>query len=168
MRIRSGWCRFLAGLSGFGIGLAIIAGPVPAAQKKPVKVTQKEINMAVSFQEREAAIKAKENEIKEKEAELYAIKKDVDEKLIRLTTIQQEIQNKIDEYKVLQGKPFKKLIKIYSAMSPSKVAPLLSQMEDATVARILGAMKTDLVGKIIPKLPPDKAVKVSKALGRIK
>ncbi|MEA2085277.1 MAG: hypothetical protein U9O82_13775 [Thermodesulfobacteriota bacterium] len=168
MRIRSGWSRVLVALSGFGIGLAILAGPVPAAQKKPVKVMQKEIKMAVSFQEREAAIKAKEKEIKEKEAELYAIRKEVDEKLIRLTTLQQEIQDKIDEFWVIQKKPFKDLIKIYSAMSPSKVAPLLNQMEDATVARILGAMKTDIVSKIIPKLQLDKAVKVSKALGRIK
>lgn len=162
------WRRFLPGLLGVLIVIAVSVGPVAAARKKLVKVTQKEINMAVSLQEREAAVTAKEKELGEKEAELNVIKSEVDEKLDSLTVLQEEIQAKIDEYRVVQEKPFKDLVKIYSAMSASKVAPLLNQMEDATVARILGAMKTEIVSKIIPKLPPDKAVKVSKAFGRIK
>ncbi|MCK5437048.1 MAG: hypothetical protein KAI90_03500 [Desulfobulbaceae bacterium] len=162
------WRRVLPVLLGVLIVLAVSVGLAAAARKKPVKVTQKEINMAVSLQEREAAVTAKEKELEKKEAEFNVIKKEVDEKLDRLTALQEEVQAKLDEYRVVQEKPFKDLVKIYSTMSASKVAPLLNQMEDATVARILGAMKTETVSKIIPKLPPDKAVKVSKALGRIK
>jgi flagellar motility protein MotE (MotC chaperone) len=40
-------------------------------------------------------------------------------------------------------------------------------MADANVAKILRAMKNDLVAKIIPKLEPQKAVRVSRLLGRI-
>ena len=149
------------------VGLGIFCGPVVKAKNKAVKVTQKEIETAVSLQERETIIAVKEKEISRRESELAALKKDVDEKLDRLTALQKDIQNRIDEYKVVQDKPFRDLVKIYSAMSASKVAPLLNQMEDKTVARILRAMKTEAVSKIVPKLQPDKAVRVSKALGRI-
>jgi len=52
-------------------------------------------------------------------------------------------------------------------MSASRLAPLLNDMEDAAVTRILKAMKSDQVAKIIPKLDQDKAVRVSRMLGRM-
>ena len=51
-------------------------------------------------------------------------------------------------------------------MSSTKLAPLLNQMTDQNVTRILRAMKADQVAKIVPKLDSEKAVRVSRLLGR--
>ena len=61
---------------------------------------------------------------------------------------------------------FKNLIKVYSTMSATKLSPLLNQMTDENVARILRAMKADQVAKIVPKLESEKAVRVSRLLGK--
>ena len=44
--------------------------------------------------------------------------------------------------------------------------PLLNQMTDDNVAQVLRAMKPEQVGQIMPKLDSEKAVRVSKLLGR--
>jgi len=91
--------------------------------------------------------------------------KEVDEKYIQLNALQEELKGQLGGAGKGRDQQFKNLIKIYSAMSASKVAPLLDKMEDDEVVEILKAMKAEAVAKIIPKLTQDKAVRVSRLLG---
>ena len=100
-----------------------------------------------------------------KEKELAALSKEVDEKFSRVNALQEEIKGQLGRAGKGRDQQFKNLIKIYSAMSPAKVAPLLNKMEDFEVVEILRAMKAEAVAKIIPKLAQDKAVRVSRLLG---
>ncbi len=138
-----------------------------AAEWKPVQVTAQEVEVAASLKEREADLAARQAELSRREAELMELDKEVDEKLRRLTEIQADLTAKLSAIQVNEDKQFKNLIKIYSSMSASKVAPFLNKMEDETVARILRAMKTDAVSKIMPKLETEKAVRVSKLVGML-
>ena len=138
-----------------------------AADNKPVRVGPGELDMAVSLNEREHAVDLREKDIERREDELVALRKDVDAKLEKLTGIQKDLQAKISELKQVADKDFKNLVKVYSAMSTTKLAPLLNNLEDSTVTRILKAMKAEQVAKIIPKLDKAKAVRVSRLLGRM-
>lgn len=138
-----------------------------AFEKKPVTATRQEIDLAASLQEREAAVIKKEKQLAKKEEELNALQKEVDEKLDQLIAQQQALKETLAELKAVKDKQFKNLIKIYSAMSASKVAPLLNQMKDEEAVEILKAMKAEAVAKIIPKLDQKKAVRLSKQLGLI-
>jgi len=103
----------------------------------------------------------------EKEKELAMIQKDIDEKLARIEELQKNVEARLDELNAVPDKEFRNLIKVYSSMRASKVAPLLDKMSVDEAVKILRAMKTDAVAKIIPKLEPNKAVAVSKKLGMI-
>jgi len=163
--------RFLmllvVGCLGLTIAYPSWAAPLveAGAKNKPPQVTAKEVAQATTVQAREQSVAAQEQALARKEQELTALQTELDTKLARFAKLQKEVASQHDELKGIHGKRFKNLIAVYSAMSPSKVAPLLNSMEDTTVAEVLQAMKTDLVAKIMPKLEPEKAVRVSKLIG---
>jgi len=150
------------------IVMAVLATALPAAtEKKPVEVTGQEIALTATLREREEAVAAKEKELAAREGNLAALSQEVDEKYAKLIALQEEVKAQLAELKKVQDERFRNLIKIYSSMSASKVAPLLDKMEDGEAVEILKAMKAEEVAKIIPKLEPEKAVRVSRSLGML-
>ena len=143
----------------------VVTIPAFTEEKPPGRLTPQEISGAAGLREREDALAAKERAMAEKEKELSALNKEVDEKYTKLNALQEELKGQLGGAVKGKDQQFKNLIKVYSAMSPSKVAPLLDKMEDAEAVEILRAMKTEAVAKIIPKLGQDKAVRVSRLLG---
>ncbi len=149
-------------------GLVVLAVDTPCyGANKPVLASAKEVSVSASLQIREEAVAAKEKDLAQREQDLAVMQKDVDAKLAEMLSLQKTIAEKLQEIRAEQDQEFKNLIKVYSNMSASKVAPILNQMEDGNVAKILRAMKNELVAKIIPKLESQKAVRVSRLLGRI-
>ncbi len=143
----------------------VVTIPAFTEEKPPVRLTPQEVSVSAGLKEREDALAAKEKTMAEKEKELAALNKEVDEKYSQLNALQEELKGQLGGAGKGRDQQFKNLIKIYSAMSPSKVAPLLDKMEDVEAVEILRAMKTEAVAKIIPKLGQDKAVRVSRLLG---
>jgi len=137
-------------------------------EKKPVKVSALDAAVAPKLAARELAVRIKEKDLAEREKDLAEAEKRVDAKLKRLISLQEKVEARLSELKQLRDKNFKNLIKTYSAMSPSKVAPLLDRMDDREVVKILRAMKSEDVAKILPKIDKDKAVRVSLALGLLR
>lgn len=150
-----------------GIVLLILAATIPAftEEKPPIKLTPQELSVSAALKAREEAVAAREKAVAEKEKELTALAREVDEKYSQINKLQEDVKGQLGGPGKSQDQQFKNLIKVYSAMSPSKVAPLLDKMEDAETVEILRAMKTEAVAKIIPKLGQDKAVRVSRLLG---
>jgi len=147
----------------------LVAGPVAAREKSgAVKASTLDLAVAPKLAARELAVRIKEKDFVEREKDLAEAEKRVDGKLERLIKLQAKVESELLELKQVRNKNFKSLIKTYSAMSPSKVAPLLDRMEDGKVVTILRAMKSENVAKILPKIDPDKAVRVSLALGLIR
>ena len=158
-------CCYLISILVVLLTLVVTIPAFTQEDKSPVKLTPQEISVSVQLKEREDAVAAKEKALAAKEKELAALAKEVDEKYIQLNALQEELKGQLGGAGKGRDQQFKNLIKIYSAISPSKVAPLLDKMEDDEVVEILKAMKAEAVAKIIPKLTQDKAVRVSRLLG---
>ena len=151
------------------IGLMVSGGAVlHALDQQPTKaITPEDVANAFNLKDREAAVVAKETALAKREEVQAGVQKELDEKLTKLSTLQVELKDQLAAIKGAQNQEFSNLVKIYSTMSASKVAPLLDSMEDPAVVKIFRAMKTDLVAKIMPKLKQEKAVTVSQSLGMI-
>jgi flagellar motility protein MotE (MotC chaperone) len=132
----------------------------------PVAISPEEIEKSISLQQREEAVAAREKELDRRQQELDAVQKELDGRLEQITALQKDVEAKLAAIRQEQDTSFKNLIKVYSSMSASKIAPLLNQMTDDNVAQVLRAMKPEQVGQIMPKLDSEKAVRVSKLLGR--
>ena len=140
-----------------------------ALDRQPVKaVTPDDVAKALQIKAREATVAKKEAELVKQEAGQAQLQKDLDDKLARLAAMQAELKNQLAALKGAQRQEFVNLVKIYSAMSPTKVAPLLDGMDDGQVVKILRAMKPAQVAKIMPKLKQEKAVSVSQEMGLLK
>jgi len=148
-------------------GLLASAIPFVSGQtgRKPAGADQEEISLVSELREREKALAAKEKELVQKEEELNLLQGETDAKLTRLIALQGELKITLAALTAVKEKQFRDLIKIYTAMSPSKVAPLLNQMADEEALEVLRGLKTDQVAKIMPKLEQDKAVRLSRLLG---
>ena len=161
MKLCQSWMMFF-----FIVALLSLSGTVLAVDK-PVRASQQELDRGASITAREKAVSEKEQDLARREKELQELGREIDAKLTDLTTLQTDLKEKIAELKAVQDKEFKKLIRVYSAMSATKLAPLLNQMDDEVVGKILRAMKPDFVAKVIPKLEREKAVRVSHILGML-
>ena len=144
-----------------------VANGLLGAELKPPLITDADFEFAQSLKEREEKVLKREAQLKEQEKDLAEVQKEIDGKFTKLAALQKEITGQLKDLNTSQDVQFRNLIKVYSAMSSTKVAPLLNKMEDWTVTKILRAMKAESVAKIIPKLEPDKAVAVSKRLGML-
>lgn len=139
-----------------------------ALDQQPTKaITPDDVAKAFDLKDREVALVAKEAEYAKREQTQSQVQKELDEKLTRLAAMQAELKEQLTAIKGAQTQEFANLIKVYSTMKASKVAPLLDSMEDPTVVKIFRAMKTDQVAQILPKLKPEKAVAVSQSLGMV-
>ena len=148
--------------------LSISLLPIDALPaNKPVRASAEEAKFALSLKKRAKQLDEREKAVAAREKAAALLEESTKEKLAQIEKIQQEIQASLKKLEEKQSEEFTNLIKIYSTMSASKVAPLLNKMEDRNVAKILRALKKEQVAKIIPKLEPEKAVRVSRLLGRI-
>lgn len=120
--------------------LAVLAAPCHG-EDQPVRASTAEVNVATSLKVREAAVAAREQELDRRARELALIQQDVDAKIAEMLALQKTITEKLAEVRAEQDVEFKNLVKVYSTMSASKVAPLLNEMEDGNVTKILRAMK---------------------------
>ncbi len=143
-----------------------MTGVAVFAADKPVQVSSREMDSTFALQKREKALAVREEAVTKREKEMTALQKEVDAKLEEVNLLQKDIETKLAEIKQVQDASFKSLIKVYSSMKASKLAPLLNQMSDEDVAHILRALKTDQVAQLIPKIEGEKAVSVSRLLGR--
>ncbi len=144
----------------------VIEKPTEKAGGKTVeRISDANLTLMKSLQDREMAISVKEKALVEKEKELLSLQKEVEEKMAKNFVLQAEVEGKLGELNAAKDKRFKNLVTIYSEMSPSKVAPLLSEMDINVASEILRTMKPEQVAKIMPKLSPEKAVAISKDMG---
>lgn len=150
----------LALLLAIGSGMAM-AAPAP----KPVSASPDELRLSAQLRDREKAVLAKEEELSRRSVDLAEMEQRVSAELARLIKLQEELKLKLAELTAVKDKSFKELIKVYSTMSASKVAPLLNQMDDSDALEILRGLKADQVAQIIPKLNQAKAVRLSRMLG---
>ncbi|MEJ2031752.1 MAG: hypothetical protein P8Y63_01645 [Deltaproteobacteria bacterium] len=149
---------------GLLIALLTVSSPCLAAEQNPVRISPGEIDLAA----REQAVAVREKEVATKEEKLRNLQKEIEFRQERLEKLQKEVADKLAELTAVEDQRLRKLVRVYSSMRPSKVAPLLNRMGDEAVVDIFRAMKTATVAQIIPKLDPDKAVRISKKLGMIK
>ncbi|HHK60883.1 MAG TPA: MgtE protein [Desulfobacterales bacterium] len=146
---------------------AALCWPALRSDAGPRPLDDRSLAALAEVEQRQAALAEAEKELARRRAELADLEKEIDARLAKLEALRKEVEAKVAYIQGLdvRDREFRNLVKIYSAMSATKLAPILDRLDDPQVAKILRAMKTDAVAKILPKLDQDKAVRVSRLLG---
>jgi flagellar motility protein MotE (MotC chaperone) len=127
---------------------------------------------------RELEMKKREEALRLEEERLNALKRDIVEKLNRLQQANEKLEAfLLEKTKLIEQKEkkqlqeeerIKQLARIFESTPPEQAGNLLGKLETRTAAKILLQMNGRKAGKIWGFVKPDRAVKISKELSKMK
>lgn len=138
--------------------------PAPPAKKRLFKLSSGDIPLLQSLQEREALLKAREQQLARREEELNTLQQQLEEKLTSLTLLRKEIGALIEEKEAFEEQRFEHVVKVYEGMKPAEAAPLVERLNHDTAVRLLYRMKEKKVSHILGFIKPAIAAKLSEHL----
>ena len=102
--------------------------------------------------EKEAALKAKEQELKNLASRL-------DSRIAELTATQKAVEGSLLAKKKESNERYKKILKIYRGLKPPEAAKLLNKLDDGMVIEMLNQMDQKTAVKLIPHLSQPNVLK---------
>ncbi len=110
-----------------------------------------------SLQRREAALSAKEEQLR-------LLKKEVEERLQELQATQTRMLELLEEEKRIKGEHNRHLIATLETMPAERASKLLEKMDEEVAVQLLRRLKGKEAGAILGLLPADKAARLSQRL----
>jgi flagellar motility protein MotE (MotC chaperone) len=140
----------------------------PTADVDPVR-TAKSSNsssaeMLSHLEQRESALKRKEQNLQEQEERLLQMQKEMEQKLQELIVVQKEIQSFRTEKAETKNASIRSLAQIYGTMKPKEAAKLLENMDEKLAVNVLSTMKPNEAADVLAIMDVKKAAKISEAL----
>jgi flagellar motility protein MotE (MotC chaperone) len=109
---------------------------------------------------------AREREVGERERSIGEIEAQVEERIAELQGLREEMERRIAAFEAQQGDRLPRLAKVYAAMPPERVAPLLQELELELAVSILARMKEKSSAAILAELPRGQAVLLTNRMAR--
>ena len=105
--------------------------------------------------EKEAALKAKEQELNTLAAKL-------DVRINELNTAQKAIEKSLGAKKKEENERYRRILKVYKALKPDEAAKLLNKLDDRMVIEMLNQMDQKTAVKLVPFLNQPNVLKWTK------
>lgn len=127
-------------------------------------LTPQEVEVLKSLQgiKKQLDARAKKLDARQKAAEEAEAKAET--RITELEKLETSIQDLLQQEDGIKNKKIKRLAAVYDGMKAQKAAPVIAKLDLATVVKVFSNMSEKQVGKILAYLPPDEAVKISRAL----
>jgi flagellar motility protein MotE (MotC chaperone) len=138
--------------------------PAPPAKERLFMLSSGDIPLLQSLQEREALLKAREQQLAKREEGLNSLQQQLEEKLTFLTVLRKDLGTLIEEKEAFEEQRFEHLVKVYEGMKPAEAAPLVERLNHDTAVRLLYRMKEKKVSHILGFIKPAIAAKLSEHL----
>lgn len=135
----------------------VIPGDAPSATFSAESAAVRKFHQAML--RRSEDLTTREAELARREKAIAAAAKDLEKKIAHLESLGAGGNE--------TGSPaMEQLGKIYGAMKAEEAAPLLDRLDNETVRAIFGQMKQRQISAILPLMKPEKAVALTKLLGK--
>lgn len=99
----------------------------------------------------------RENQIEQKEALLKAAEQQIDQKLTELTKIRDEIKKLLGEQEEKETKRIQSLVKVYEGMRPNDAANIFNELELSILLPVVENMSERKLSPILAAMSPDRA-----------
>ena len=120
-------------------------------------------------------LEEEENRIREEREQLEQLKLDIDIKLDEMKAIQTKIDEGLarkaqlaaqeqQQKDVAEAAKLKRLVKVYSSMSPKKAAEIIDKLDMKVVYEVFSNMKGEEVGQILSYVSGERAAKITERL----
>lgn len=128
----------------------------PAVSPSPGKVDADEAAVLEKqrrqLMEKEAALKAKEDELKKLSASLET-------RINELNAARKSMEGSLQTKKKQENERYKKMIKVYRALKPEEAGKLMDKLEEPLVIEMLNQMDQKTAVKLIPYLNQPRVLK---------
>ncbi len=121
----------------------------------------------------EANVKQKEELAREREKlqarieRLTMMEQELEQNIQRLNERKRELEAMVESSSELEQKRIRQLARVYGAMRPNEAAQILATLDDELLIKIITAIGDDRQkAKIVAGLPRQKAVRISRKLGK--
>jgi flagellar motility protein MotE (MotC chaperone) len=129
--------------------------------------------MVQELRQEKLDLNKREAELRKLAAQLQAEREAINQVTQRVAQMQMEFDQNIVRVKDDEGANLKKLVKLYSAMSPEGVAAIFKEMDEQTVVKLMSLMKEEQVAGLLDSMAKEgdaqakKAAAISEALRRL-
>ena len=113
-------------------------------------------------------LEGKEKELEQKEGCLNQLKTEIEERLEELAQMEKKIEQLIVLKETEEAKDLIKLAKVFEATPAEQAGPMFNKLDVKIAAKILIRMQGRKAGKIWGYVDPDRAVKISRELSKLK
>lgn len=127
-----------------------------------------EIRLLHDLARRRKELDSKENRLEEREALLRAAEQQLIEKQGNLSNIKSEIEALLAQYETALDDENQRLINVYSNMKPKSAATIFNEMDIETLMIIVRGMKERKVAPILAAMDPEKVIVISNDLANNK
>ncbi len=127
----------------------------------PAAVTQEELSLFKSLEDRKKQLDQRESELKKLEAELHKQKEELEKRLAELEQLRSKIGNQLQERVTADAEKVDKLVSFYSNMKAQKAAKVFETMNEDLAVEILQKMKKKEAAEILNLIEAEKAKKLS-------
>jgi len=127
-------------------------------------MTPQEIEVLKSLQKIKKKLDARAKKLDSRQKAAEEAEARAKKRIDQLEKLEVNIQDLLQQEKTIRDKKIKRLAAVYDGMKAQKAAPVVAKLDLATVVRVFSNMSEKQVGKILAYLPPDEAVKISRAL----
>lgn len=128
------------------------------AQQEPGRDVER---LVEEVRQRETVLDRKAQELEERERTIVQLEARLDERLDELREIQKTIEERISDWEDQDGDRIKKLAKVYSAMPPARVAPLLENLDLDLATSIVANMRAKNSAAVLAAMNPEEALSLS-------
>ncbi|WP_243374371.1 hypothetical protein [Geotalea sp. SG265] len=128
----------------------------PAAGNTPVRV---EANEAAALEKQRQQLMEKEAALKAKEEELKKLAAGLESRIKELNSARKSMEGSLQTRKKQENERYKKMIKVYKALKPEEAGRLMDKLEEPLVIEMLNQMDQKTAVKLIPYLKQPRVLK---------
>ena len=156
--------RSRLGRLGLAVLLVLVAGHAGPGTAEPGATPDHGIALLLGeVRAREAALDARERELRDREQRLGELEAGVGARLSELEALAAQVENRIAGWEYAQqDKALARLARIYGTMPPRTAASLLEQLELDLATRIVAKMKHKQSAALLPLLSQPRALAMSR------
>jgi flagellar motility protein MotE (MotC chaperone) len=141
-----------------------VKAPTQPPAEKLLTLSDGDIPLLQSLQERQTLLDARERQLAKQEEELRQLQQYLEEKLTTLAMLRKEIGALIEEKEAFEEQRFEHLVKVYEGMKPAEAASLIERLSEDTAVKLFYRMKEKKVSQILGFIKPEVAAKLSERL----
>jgi len=153
-----------AGKSDAAAELPTAAPPAGDGSFDPRDLSQSEVRLLQALSERRKQLDARENSLNQREALLKAAEQQLVDKQADFVAMRAEVKSLLGQLDEQEKKRISSLVKLYETMKPKDAAKILNDLELPVLLSVVERMKVRRLAPVLADMDPQKARAITRAM----